>query len=238
MWLKALMIISIPGGAWLSYKTRKLTGAGAITGALVALSILAGTGFTGIALLAVFFFLGTFATSWKKSEKQSIRNLKSESASRTAGQVLANGGLAAGLGVLACIFPKFSTIALLLIAASLAAATADTLSSELGMVYGRLFFNILTFKRDEKGLDGVISLEGTLIGALGAGLIALVYAIGSAFNIYFLVIVFAGAVGNAADSVLGASLERNRRINNDQVNFLNTLTGALTALLCYLLFRL
>ncbi len=43
------------------------------------------------------------------------------------------------------------------------------------MVYGRRFFNIITLKPDGKGLDGVISMEGTLIGIAGCVIIAAIY---------------------------------------------------------------
>ena len=42
-----------------------------------------------------------------------------------------------------------------------------------------------------------------------------------------------GTVGNLTDSVLGATLERQQRLSNNAVNFLNTLVGALVAGLCY-----
>ncbi len=46
-----------------------------------------------------------------------------------------------------------------------------------------------------------------------------------------LIIILAAIIGNLADSVLGASLERKHYLGNDVVNFLNTLTSALVVLL-------
>jgi uncharacterized protein (TIGR00297 family) len=82
-------------------------------------------------------------------------------------------------------------------------------------------------------LDGVISVEGTLIGAAGAGMIGLLYA---GFTIQAVPVLFAGILGNAMDSVLGASLERKKYLNNDVINFLNTIFAALTALAIYRIF--
>ena len=43
------------------------------------------------------------------------------------------------------------------------------------------------------------------------------------------VVILGGIIGNLADSVLGATLERRGTLGNDVVNFLNTLVGAITA---------
>jgi len=80
-------------------------------------------------------------------------------------------------------------------------------------------------------MDGVISLEGTLIGIVGSCIIAGIYALGWGWNDSFFFIVFAGTVGNLTDSVLGAVLERKGKIGNDVVNFLNTLAAMLVMLL-------
>jgi uncharacterized protein (TIGR00297 family) len=190
---------------------------------------MAGAGYPGLIMLGAFFIMGVLATSHKKELKANA-----DQQQRTASQVFANGGIAAILATFATFHPDRAEVHLIMMAASLASATADTLSSELGMVYGRNFYNILSFKREAKGLDGVVSLEGTLLGAAGTLVIAIIYCIGYGFNYKFLVIiVFAGIMGNLADSVLGATLERKHKIGNDTVNFLNTLFAALLAGLLY-----
>jgi uncharacterized protein (TIGR00297 family) len=219
-------------GMLLAVITRKLTILAAITGGAVAALIFAGGGFTGIIMLAVFFVLGTAATSYKKEIKQKITTGGEHDSRRTVGQVLANGGMAAIAGLLAFIYPEHANVLQLMLAASLASATADTLSSELGMVHGKRFYNIITLKRDKKGLDGVISIEGLLIGVAGSLTIALIYSCGYVFNYRHLItIIVVGTIGNITDSLLGATLERKHFIGNNTVNFLNTVVAALAVLL-------
>jgi uncharacterized protein (TIGR00297 family) len=182
-----------------------------------------------------FFATGPAATSWKKSEK---RLIAIHQKTRTAGQVAANGGVAALAGLCMIAWPSGRQVWEIMMAASLASATADTLSSELGMVYGRRTYNILTWKPDQKGRDGVVSVEGLLIGVGGAAVIAGLYALwqGQSAGTAAAIIVLTGTLGNIADSVLGATLERSGNLSNDGVNFCNTLIAAVTAgVLTYLL---
>lgn len=227
-----LICVFLLAAATWSYTAKKLTLAGAITGAITGFLIYKGAGFTGLAMLTLFFSAGSWATGWQAKSKVDMNAAEKHTNGRTAGQVLANGGMAALLGAMAWYAPAYAPLLHIMMAGSIASAAADTLSSELGTVYGRRFYNILTFKRDTRGLDGVISLEGTLIGIVGAAMIAIVYAIGFGWGINIIWIILAGFIGNIVDSVLGATLERKGVIGNNMVNFLNTATGALV---CYLL---
>lgn len=225
-----LIYIILLSGSITAYTAKKLTLAAAITGSVVGLAIYLGAGYTGIAMLALFFVAGSWATGWQFKSKVEIGAAEQHKGRRTTGQVLANGGTAAILGAIAWYMPAQTHVLQVMMAGSLAAATADTLSSELGTIYGKRFYNIISFKKDQRGLDGVVSLEGTLIGIGGAGLIALVYTIGFGWSTAFCRIMLAGFIGNLADSVLGATLERKQVIGNNLVNFLNTAIGTLVCL--------
>ena len=215
----------LAGAIW-SWRKRKLTPAGVITGVITGAIIFIGTGYFGLITMTSFFVVGSGATKWQANKKTDVSNEHENKTGRTAAQVLANSGCAALLGILALIWPTHLDLILLMMAGAFASATADTLSSELGMVYGRRFYNILTFKKDQRGLDGVISLEGTLIGLMGTFSIATIYALFLGWNILVLWVVIAGFTGNIVDSVLGATLERKRLVGNNVVNFLNTAAGA------------
>ena len=214
--------------------TKKLTVAGAMTGGVIAIIIFSGAGYTGLGMLAAFFILGTLSTTWGKKEKLQFKEKGDQSVKRNAGQVLANGGVAAIMGILVYFIPAKAELLRLMMAGSLASAMADTLSSELGMIYGRRFYNIVTWKRDVRGLDGVISLEGTLIGVVGSIIISIIYAVGFGWDNKILIVIIAGTIGNLADSVLGALWERKHYMGNDVVNFLNTLIAAIAAALLWI----
>lgn len=214
-------------GVILSICFRKLTPLAAWTGGIIGWIIYCGAGVTGFLLLVTFFVLGTLATSWHRKEKNDFDSEGAAAEMRKPGQVLANGGAAAMLALMALFYER--GLPQLMIAATFASATADTFSSELGVIYGRRFYNCLTWRRDTRGLDGVVSLEGTLIGIAGASVIAVIYSAGAGWSRDFFVIVLAGAIGNFVDSILGATLERKKLLRNDGVNFLSTVAAALVA---------
>lgn len=230
-----MLNLIIPGiiiiAAAASVRQKKLTVPAAVTGTLIACLMYIGAGYQSLLLLCAFFVLGVGATAWKK-ENKAIPGSKPHQQQRTTGQVLANGGMAGLLAAVALFMPEWRNEIVFLIAASLASATADTVSSELGIVYGRNHYNIITWQKDRKGLDGVVSLEGTLLGIAGAALIALLYGMTNEPDTkQVCVIIIAGTFGNLTDSLLGASLERKEIINNNIVNFLNTAVAVICALL-------
>lgn len=208
---------------------KKLTVAGAVGGGILAIVIYLGGGWTGVAMLGLFFALSVTATRLQKNVKRILGVPNAENEQRTLGQVLANGGVAAIMGILAFALPQHKEIFLLMLASGLSSATADTLSSELGTIYGSRFYNILNFKNDRRGENGVVSLEGTMLGFMDSGMIAFVYSLGYGWSAHFSWIVIAGTIGNLVDSLLGATLERKGKIGNDLVNFLNTLAAATVA---------
>jgi uncharacterized protein (TIGR00297 family) len=220
---------------------RKLTAAAGVAGAVVAACMYLGMGYGGLALLGAFFVLGSGATSWKGAWKKREGLKEAHGGRRRVVQVLANGGLAAiaSLAAAFCYCYEAAGCApdrekalffAALAAAALSSATADTLSSELGNVYGRRFIDIRSGKGGTRGQDGVISLEGTLAGLCGSIVIAvLFYALINPAPYVMVVIIVAGSFGNLFDSALGATLQRRGRLSNDGVNLLNTAAAALFA---------
>lgn len=223
--LIAMMVVCV----W----AKKLTLPASLAAGLIGFLVFAGAEEKGILMLVTFFMLSVLATTHKKNVKAKYHPESLENKGRTTGQVFANGGIAAILGALAVIDHNHSDLYILMMAASLASALADTLSSELGIIYGSRFYNILTFKKEANGLNGVVSIEGTLIGAAGAFLIAFIYG---GFEKKMLIVAIAGIFGNLIDSILGATIERKNYIGNNMVNFLNTLLASILAMVLYYAF--
>ena len=75
------------------------------------------------------------------------------------------------------------------------------------------------------------SLEGTLAGVAASLAVA---ALGAAVGLYpwagVLPVVLAAFLGSTLESVVGATIEKRGWLDNEAVNFLNTLIGALAAM--------
>lgn len=230
-----LVCLLVVSGAILSIYYQKLSGIAALVGGLLSVIIYYGSGYAGILMMAIFFIIGTAATSLQLEWKQKNGLAETGKGKRNTGQVFANAGMAAIVCVIAIIQPSFKNIALILTAACFASATGDTVSSELGNIYGKRFYNTINFKKAVRGINGVISTEGTLLGIAGSSLIAIIYGFCNSWNIYVVIIIIAGILGNFTDSFLGATLEQKNYIGNNTVNFLNTLAAALAAFTLYII---
>ncbi len=213
----------------LSHASRKIDAAGVWTGGLIALLIFLGGGFPALGCLLLLFVLGTAASLWRKRQKEALGLAQEGDGQRSARHAFSNAGVAGVCGLLAWVFPAQAALLLIMLVGSLASATGDTWSSELGNLYGRRYLDLRTGKRGQRGQDGVISLEGSLFGALGSLLVAGAYALAASQPVPWLLILLAGLGGNLIDSLLGASLQRVGLMTNDAVNFASTFFAALLA---------
>ena len=85
-------------------------------------------------------------------------------------------------------------------------------------------------KKVAPGTDGAISILGTSVGIFGAGIIGIAaFLLGIITDplLSIRIAVISGTVGCFMDSLLGAVLESRNLINNEHVNLLATVTGAI-----------
>ncbi len=200
---------------------------GAVAGCLLGTAIWAFSGWRAFLLLVAFVVLGTAATRLGFARKAAARLAQEGGGRRSARHAVANAGIAALAAVFAATTPH-SAIYLAAFAAAFASAAGDTLSSEIGQLWGRRTVLITTFEPVPPGTDGGVSAAGTLAGAGGSLAIAVLgFAVGLYPAAGVALVTVAGVAGNLADSVLGATLEGWGLLDNEGVNFANTLCGAL-----------
>jgi uncharacterized protein (TIGR00297 family) len=234
--LLQMAAISIAFGL-LVWMLRAATAHAAVTGAIITACLYLRTPGWRTALfpLIVLLVLTLVATRVGRAHKEHLGTAEARRG-RKASQVVANLGVAAlaaiPLTATQLFTPSVRTQAasLAAIAAAMAEAAADTLSSELGQVFGGQPLLLTTLKPVPVGTDGGVTLAGTAIGCIGAAVITAVSAVTFSLNLKISAEVFSAAVlGFFADSLLGATFERRGWLNNDAVNFLSTLAAALAA---------
>jgi len=213
--------------ALLGRLTHGVSTSGAIAGAMLAF-LMAARDLRIFWVLLVVFALTLVATRLGSSRKQQLRIAESGNG-RSASQVVANLGIA---GLLLAL-PSFGAWRILALAA-LAEAAADTTSSEVGIAFPGRTVLISTWKAVSPGVDGGISMTGTLAGLLAAAAIgAFGVLVGLIPASQAIAIACAGAIGMLVDSFLGATLEKRRYLNNDFVNLFGTSSAVLLAWLLW-----
>jgi uncharacterized protein (TIGR00297 family) len=122
--------------------------------------------------------------------------------------------------------------------ASFATKLSDTCASEIGKAYGKNTFLITTFKPVARGTEGAVSLEGTIAGIIASMVIALLsYSIGMINSIAIIICLISAFIATNLESVIGATLQTKFDwLTNEIVNILNTLIGAIIAILCTYLY--
>jgi uncharacterized protein (TIGR00297 family) len=228
--LAAAVNAALAGAA---YAARTVNRSGVIAGFLVGFLIYAFLDWRGYLLLMAFFVIGSAATKLGYRKKAAEKLAQEDKGRRGARHALANAGVATACALFAAMTP-YPVLFALAFAGAFATAAADTSSSEIGQLLGRRTYLATTFRPVPRGTEGAVSLEGTTAGILASLVIA---ALGAALGLFpwkgVAVVVFAAFVGTTFESVVGAALEKRRLLDNEALNFLNTLVGALVAAAFY-----
>lgn len=218
------LILAVP-----AYLAKSVDKSGFVAGILVGATLWMAQGWQGWLVLVVFFVLGTGATKIGYQKKAERKLAQEAGGRRSARHALANTSVAAIAAFFASSTP-YPEIFLPAFVAAFATAAGDTLSSEIGQLMGRRTFLITTLKPVPRGTEGAVSLEGTLAGLAGSFAVA---CLGWALGFYgFLVaclVTVAAFLGTTLESLIGATIEKAGLLDNESVNFLNTLIGALAA---------
>lgn len=255
-----LALVCAAGVAGIGRRARALSLSGAIAAAVIGFLLFGMGGVPGAAALLLFFVSSSLLSRWRKRDKGRLAFEKG--GERDAGQVLANGGVAAVCALLLPVLgsPAWLRVALL---AALAAANADTWATEIGALARRPPRLITTFQAAPAGASGAVSLPGTAAALAGALLVASVAFSFGAGAAGMAAATLGGFVGALSDSVLGATIQAQFRcsvcgavtertshcgetaplarglpgVTNDVVNGIAVLTGSVAGAALFNLFR-
>jgi uncharacterized protein (TIGR00297 family) len=188
-----------------SYVLRFLTLSGSIATFVLAVIIYGVGGWQWSIPIITFFLFSSLLSKIGHSRKARFDQVFEKSGTRDWAQVLANGGVAAVLAILSGLFPVYDFYPLYL--GALAAVTADTWGTEIGVLASGTTISVVTLRPVASGTSGGISEYGTLAGAIGAIVLAV-----SGYAWYTdlrtaCFVVAGGIVGSLVDSLLGATVQ-------------------------------
>lgn len=193
--------------AMAAHALRLLTASGAVAATLVGAAAMIG-GYEWVVLL-LFFFLSSGALShWRAAERERrVGSLIGKAGRRDAIQVLANGGVFGLAAVLSGVTgsPSWHAIGI----GAIAAATADTWSTEIGTVLGGTPRMIFGWREVAPGTSGGITIAGS-VAAVVAALLASLVAGSVHWDTPMLAVAAGGIAGSLVDSVLGATVQERR----------------------------
>jgi len=208
------------------YFTGGVDRSGVAVGWLLGTVLYAFADWRGYVLLLAFYVLGTTCTKIGFARKAAAGIAQDQGGRRGARNALAK----VSVPTLAAVFAALTALQYpfaMAVAGAFATVAADTVSSEIGKAFGRRTFLITTLKPVPRGTEGAVSLEGTVAGILAALLVAALGVWTGYVDRAGLWLVPAAAfVATTVESVLGATLEKRGLLDNEAVNFLNSLIGA------------
>lgn len=203
-----------------AYHKKAITPDGIVAAILTAASLYTLGGFWVALSLVVFFILGSVLSKLKNDHKAKAEALQEPGSARNWKQVLCNSLPASLIVWLAMILdrPDLNLVAI----AVFSAASADTFSSEIGMMSKGKVYNILTGQSLPSGVSGGVSKAGFLAGLLGALLLGLLAL--ADFGMKGLALTTGlGFLGTLVDSLLGAAFQA--KYTSDQAGLQDRASG-------------
>lgn len=224
----------------LAYQFRLVSFTGVLGGVPLGLLILVQGGLDLFCLLFLFFALGSFVTHWGYNRKLKMGLAQEKGGRRGARNALANCLLAVIAAILVGLTEGADAILLLFYTTALATTLSDTVSSEMGQLYGHSPFLPTSFRLVPPGTVGAISVEGTFCG-MGASIVFAFMA--WAFTVISLsmvpIVILSSWFGFYMESYISAYwIEKNNELNGEWMNLLNTFLGGTFALALALLIQI
>lgn len=212
--------------AWLASRLAVVTRGGAILGAVLGILFVLASGWPGWLMLAALVGLGFGTTATGRVSKRVRGDLEGR---RHAGQILAKGGVATVAVVLAGAGAEWH-LWIAATAGALAAALADTVATEIGMLSRGRPRLLPSLRTVSAGTPGAVSPLGTAAAGIAAcvpGLMGVLAGVLSPATAVAAAV--AGVLAMLIESLLAAGWTTSGRRDPVALNFLTTLAGALVA---------
>jgi uncharacterized protein (TIGR00297 family) len=240
-WLIAVGLNTVLlGVAWIAPK-QLLTPAGLLHSWLLGVLLWGSLGWQGYLVVLFYFIVGSAVTRIGMAQKEAEGIAEKRSGARGPENVWGSAltGTLCALGILAVpvlypsVAPTVTSLLLLGFVASFSTKLSDTCASEVGKAYGKRTFLITTLQPVPRGTEGAVSLEGTLAGVVGSVAIAFVgWGVGLIDLVGVVWCVIAAFIATNLESLIGATLQAKIGwLTNEIVNILNTLIGAIAAVI-------
>ena len=191
-------------------------------------------GWQGYIIVMFYFLVGSAVTSIGLDQKEAQGIAEKRSGARGPENVWGSAliGAICAMGTLFVNTPG-RELFLLGYVASFSTKLSDTTASEIGKAYGKRTFSLITLQPVARGTEGAVSLEGTLAGVMASVAIALLgWGIGAIDLLGVGLCVIAAFIATSLESLIGATLQQQWDwMTNEVVNIINTLIGAIAAML-------
>lgn len=218
-WLVGLLCSGLI--AWVALQRRSLSISGAFAALIVGTILYAMGSLAWFGSMIFFFVSSSFLTKWKHAAKAIVESTYEKTGQRDAGQVMANGALAA----LFCMAHEWTAQPewIYLFLGVMATVTADTWATEIGGQSRQKPVSVVSWKVVEPGTSGGVTLLGLLASACGGasiGLLVWLFAWMSGDTqvteagpiwLWLMLGLVGGLAGSLADSALGALWQRKNR---------------------------
>lgn len=208
LWVISVAIMPF---VYLTYRLKFLNLGGSVAAYIMAVIMLGMGGWAWMLPLLAFFLLSSVLTFLTHYIRRSSGNIVEKTGARDPIQVMANGGPALLIFILAMnnLWPWAYPVFLI----AVASATADTWSTEFGQLLSRgKAFDPFRFRFVEKGISGGMSIPGTIGGLLGSCAISFLISYQNDYYVerpddMFILIAVSGFFGMIADSAIGSYLQ-------------------------------
>lgn len=244
-WLMAVALNTMLVGVAFASPKKLLTPAGYLHAWVLGVILWGCLGWQAYAVTLVYFVAGSAVTKVGFAQKAAAGIAEERGGVRGPGNVWGSALTAAlcallawAIGLTSATLAGLSTaqvIQLLVLGfvASLSTKLSDTSATEIGKAYGQRTFLITTLQPVPRGTEGAVSLEGTLAGVVGSLILAVAaWGIGVISTVGIVICAIAAFVATTLESLIGATIEDQLPgLTHDVVNIINTLIGAVVAII-------